>query len=94
MTDVVDSLLNDAVDLYVQVVDYRRIPTNQIPALVGAGIWKIMPESGYRHQIPTVLCHILARLAESLAIGPRSSQNGRIPTSWLGFRQDGGLPVN
>jgi hypothetical protein len=39
MADVVDSLLNDAVDLYVQVVDYRRIPTSQMLALVSAGIW-------------------------------------------------------
>jgi hypothetical protein len=38
MADVVDSLLNDAVDLYVQVVDYRRIPTSQMLALVSAGI--------------------------------------------------------
>jgi hypothetical protein len=40
MIDTVNSLLNNAVDLYVQAVEYRRIPT-----LVGAGIRQIMPES-------------------------------------------------
>jgi hypothetical protein len=36
----------DAVDLYVQALDYRRIPTSQIPTPVGAEIRQIMPESG------------------------------------------------
>jgi len=38
MTDAVDLLLNDAVDLYIQAVDYRRIPTSQILASIGARI--------------------------------------------------------
>lgn len=46
MVDAVDSLLNNAVDLYVQAVDYRRIPTSQTPTLVSAEIRQIMPESG------------------------------------------------
>jgi hypothetical protein len=37
MVDVIDSLLNIAVDLYVQAVDYCRILTSQIPTPVGAG---------------------------------------------------------
>jgi hypothetical protein len=38
MVDAVDSLLNNAVDLYVQAVDYHRIPTSQISTPVGAEI--------------------------------------------------------
>jgi hypothetical protein len=38
MVDAVDSLLNNAVDLYVQSVHYRQIPTSQIPTLVNAEI--------------------------------------------------------
>jgi hypothetical protein len=38
MADAVDPILNDAIDIYVQAVSYRRISTSQIPALVGAGI--------------------------------------------------------
>jgi len=38
MVDAVDSFLNNAVDLYVQAVDYCRISTSQIPTPVGAGI--------------------------------------------------------
>jgi hypothetical protein len=41
MVDAVESHLNNAVDLYVQTVDYCRIPTP-----VSAGIRQIMPESG------------------------------------------------
>jgi hypothetical protein len=46
MVDAVDSFLNNAVDLYVQAVDYCRISTSQIPTPVGAGIRQIKPESG------------------------------------------------
>jgi hypothetical protein len=38
MVDAVDSLLNNAVDLYVQAVDYYRISTSQIPTPVGVEI--------------------------------------------------------
>jgi hypothetical protein len=38
MVDAVDSLLNNAVNLYVQAVDYCRNSTSQIPTPVGAGI--------------------------------------------------------
>jgi hypothetical protein len=41
MVDAVDSLLNNAVDLYVQAVDYRQTPTR-----VRAEIRQIMLESG------------------------------------------------
>jgi hypothetical protein len=44
MVNAFDSLLN-VVDLYVQAVHYRRIPTSQIPTLFGAEIRQIMPES-------------------------------------------------
>jgi len=46
MVDAVDSLLNNAVDLYIQAVDYCRILTSQIPTPVDAGIRQIKPESG------------------------------------------------
>jgi hypothetical protein len=46
MVDAVGSLLNNAVDIYVQAVDYCRISTSQIPTPVGAGIRQIKPESG------------------------------------------------
>jgi hypothetical protein len=38
MVDAVDYFLNNAVDLYVQAVDYCRISTSQILTPVGAGI--------------------------------------------------------
>jgi hypothetical protein len=46
MVDAVDSLLNNAIDLYVQAVRYRRISTSHILILVGAEIKQIMPKSG------------------------------------------------
>jgi hypothetical protein len=46
MVDAVDYFLNNAVDLYVQAVDYCRISTSQIPTPVGVGIRQIKPESG------------------------------------------------
>jgi hypothetical protein len=46
MVDVVDSLLNNAVDFYVQAVDYCRISTSQIPTPVNVGIQQNKPESG------------------------------------------------
>jgi hypothetical protein len=46
MVDAVDSLLNNAVDLYVQAIDYRQIPTP-----VGAGIRRSMPKSGDIRQL-------------------------------------------
>jgi hypothetical protein len=38
MTNAVDLLLNDAVNFYIQAVDYRWILTSQILAAVDAGI--------------------------------------------------------
>jgi hypothetical protein len=46
MVDAVDSLLNNALDLYVQAIDYCQISTSQIPTPLGAGIRQIKPESG------------------------------------------------
>jgi hypothetical protein len=46
MVDAVDSLLNNAVDFYVQAVDYCWISTSQIPTPIDAGIRQIKPESG------------------------------------------------
>jgi hypothetical protein len=46
MVDAVDFFLNNAVNLYVQVVDYCRISTSQIPTSVGVEIRQIKPESG------------------------------------------------
>lgn len=46
MENAVDSLLNNAIDLYVQAVDYCRISTSQIPTLINAGIRHIRLESG------------------------------------------------
>jgi hypothetical protein len=46
MLDAIDSLLNNAVDFYVQVVDYRRISTSQILTPVGAGIRQPSPDFG------------------------------------------------
>jgi hypothetical protein len=67
MADAVDHFLNDAVVLYVQAIDYRRIPTNQILAPVESGKLCQNPAmSGYRRRIPTVLCQILARLVKSV----------------------------
>jgi hypothetical protein len=46
MVDAVNSLLNNAVDFYVQAIDYCRISTSQIPTPVGARIRQIKLESG------------------------------------------------
>jgi hypothetical protein len=107
MANAIKLLLNDAVNLYVQAVDYLRILKSQIPAPIDVRIWKIMPESltsGYCCQISTVLCQILARLAGILDGSDRSSriqsfwlgssQNNRITASWPGSSKDRWLPVN
>jgi hypothetical protein len=67
MVDAVDSFLNNAVDLYVQAVEYCRISTSQIPTLVGAGIRQIRPES----------CEIRETSPVSGDIMPDSGQTGR-----------------
>jgi hypothetical protein len=68
MIDAVDSLLNNAVDLYVQAVDYRHISTSQISISVGARIRQIMPEFGdIRQPSP-----------DSSSTLPDSGQTGRI----------------
>jgi hypothetical protein len=54
MVDAVDSLLNNAVDLYVQAVDYYRISTSQILTPVGVRIRQIRPESGDVQQMSPV----------------------------------------
>jgi len=51
MADIINPLLNNAVNLYVQAIDYRRIPTSQIPALVGAGIQSLLLESVANYKI-------------------------------------------
>lgn len=51
MVDAVDSLLNNAVDPYVQAVDYCRISTSQIPTPVGAEIPQIKSEPGNVRQM-------------------------------------------
>jgi hypothetical protein len=67
--DAFDSLLNDAVDLHVQVVDHRR-------NLAGAGIWQRpvtvagfwQPKSSHLRRNPINLGF--------------DNQNGRIPAIW------------
>lgn len=46
MVDAVDSFLNNAVDLYIQAVEYCRISISQIPTPVNAEIRQIRAESG------------------------------------------------
>jgi len=67
MVDAVDFFLNNAVDLYVQAVDYCRISTSQIPTPVGAGILQIKPESKDVRQMSQ----------DSGDIMPDSGQTGR-----------------
>jgi hypothetical protein len=58
MADVIDPLLNDAVDLYVQAVDYRWIPTSQILARSmpkSEKLYQNSEASCYRRQIPAKL---------------------------------------
>jgi hypothetical protein len=55
MVDVVDSLLNNAVDFYVQAVDYCRISTSQILSLVGAEIRQIKSESNENGRVSATL---------------------------------------
>jgi hypothetical protein len=84
MVDVVGSLLNNAVDLYVKAVDYHQISTTQIPTPVGAGIRRRpaivagfrpdWPESCRSSRIPGHLAGILAG----------SSQDGRLLIKWPG----------
>jgi hypothetical protein len=45
MVYAVDSFLNNAVDLYIQAVEYCRISTSQILTPVGAGIRQTYPVS-------------------------------------------------
>jgi hypothetical protein len=66
MIDAVESLLNNAVDFYVQAVDYCRISTSQILTPVGAGIRQIRSEFGDVRQISSDsgdTCQIPAKLA-------------------------------
>jgi hypothetical protein len=62
MVDIVDYLLNNVVDLYVQAVGYRQIPTP-----VCAGIRQIMQKFGDVRQPPS----------DSGGSVPDSSQAGR-----------------
>jgi hypothetical protein len=75
MVDTIDSFLNNAVDLYVQAVDYRRILTSQILTPVSAKIRQpspdsgcIVPDSGQTGRIPSHIAGIL----------DRSDRSGRI----------------
>jgi hypothetical protein len=72
MVDAVDSFLNNAVDLYVQTVDYCQISTSQILTPVGAGIRQIKPKSGDVRQMSP----------DSGNIMPDSGQNAGDPAIW------------
>jgi hypothetical protein len=98
VVDTVDSLLNNAVDLYVQAVDYRRIPTSQTPTPVGVESDKLCwnPATfGNCRRIPAIQCQISARAARSPAIWsgywpeprPSGREPGRIRQFCAGFRQ-------
>jgi hypothetical protein len=86
---VLDSLLNKAVDFYVQAVDYCRISISQIPTPVGTGIWQIKPGSGDVQQMSPdsrdtmpdsgQTGRISGYIAESR---PRSGQNAGDPAIW------------
>jgi hypothetical protein len=101
MVDAVDSLLNNAVDFYVQAVDYCQISTSQIPTPVGAGIRQIKPKSGrsgrissYSGQISSRLAGILAGSGLDLARTAGPPASGWIRLFWPETGQDGRLPVN
>jgi hypothetical protein len=96
MVDAVDPLLNDAVDLYIQAVDYRRIPTSQISTPVGtitrlwlycARFWQLAITAGSLAMWlgswtdPAVM----ARYRQNLAV---------MAGSWSGSIQDGRLSAN
>jgi hypothetical protein len=73
MTDTVDPLLNDAVDLHVQAVDHRRNPATiagfqqaRFRYRVEYGHCRNLATSDDRRQIPTVLCQIPTKLARIL----------------------------
>jgi hypothetical protein len=103
MVDVVDSLLNNAVDLYVQAVDYRRIPTT----IAGfrryrARFRPIWPETHRSGRISSYLAEILAgsgldlaRTAESPAsltgILPEPQDPGQLAGIWPGRPASGQL---
>jgi hypothetical protein len=78
MVDAVDSLLNNAVDFYVQAVDYCRISTSQIPTPVDAGIRQIKPESGDVQQM----------LPDSRETMPDSGRSGWISSRLAGSGLD------
>jgi hypothetical protein len=90
MIDAVGSLLNNAVDLYVQAVDYCRILTSQISTPVGAGIRQRLADvagfRGYHSRFrPDWLERPdLAVLAESPARWLETGQDGRLLVNWLG----------
>jgi hypothetical protein len=78
MVNAVDSFLNNAIDLYVQAVDYCRISTSQIPTPVGAGIQQIKPKScDVRQMSPDFVVGATDR--PKLRI---TGQNGMTPGIW------------
>jgi hypothetical protein len=95
MVDAVNSLLNNAVDFYVQAVDYCRISTSKIPTPVGAGIRQIKLESGNFQQMSPdsedtmpdsgQTGRNLAGAAESPAIPPDPGRSGRISSHLAGI---------
>jgi hypothetical protein len=100
MVDAVDSFLNNAVDLYIQAVEYCRISTSQIPTPIGVGIRQIRPESGEIWQtlpgsgdtMPDSgqTGQNLAKAARSPAIWPDPSPNrARWPDHWPSSRDPG-----
>jgi len=81
--DVVDHLLNDAVDLHAQVVDHRRILRQAIfrhwSESAGAGIWKFLSESS----------DVWPPSLDFNDTVPNSSQTSRNPARMVGSRPSG-----
>jgi len=80
MVDAIDSLLNNAVDLYVQAVNYRRISTSQIltRSMPESGdVWQMSPDSGY--------------LASPTEILPEWQDPGQLAGLWPGRLASGQL---
>jgi hypothetical protein len=87
MVDVVNSFLNNAVDLYVQAVNYCQISTSQIPTPVGAGIRRCPVDvAGFRgyHESGRYLAGAARSSAVSLdpARTPDNQPSGRDP-GWI-----------
>jgi hypothetical protein len=99
MVYAVDSFLNNAVDLYIQAVEYCWISTSQISTPVGAGIRQMRLESGRHRRILEIPCQIQARLAGA-AGSPVGSRPERLDPRqfWRNLRpgssQNDGIPAS